>query len=76
MYDTQSISHNRKIILLLHPDFHWANFGHNNDQFWAKTKRLVGRMTAQPCNSFAFCVVVVEFVVNGNQTQKYENINW
>ena len=42
-------------------------FDHDNDQFRAKTKRLVGRMTAQPLNRFVFCVVVVEFAVNGNQ---------
>ena len=49
------------------PGFHKANFDQDNDQFRVKTKRLVGRMTAQPNNRFAFCVVVVEFVVNGNQ---------
>ena len=49
------------------PGFHKANFDHNNDQFWIKTKRLVGRMTAQPNNRFVFCVVVVNFAVNGNQ---------
>ena len=32
-----------------------------------KTKGLVGRMTAQPHNRFAFCIVVVKFAVNGNQ---------
>ena len=43
-------------------------FHHDNDQFWAKTKRLVGRMTAQRHNRFVFRVVVVQFAVNGNQT--------
>ena len=38
-----------------------------NDFFLIKTKRLVGRMTAQAHNRFVFCVVVVEFAVNGNQ---------
>ena len=47
--------------------FHKANSDHDNDQFWAKTKRLVGRMAAQPDNRFVFCVVVVEFAINGNQ---------
>ena len=27
----------------------------------------MGRITAQPLNRFDFCVVVVEFAVNGNQ---------
>ena len=27
----------------------------------------MGRMTDQPHNRFVFCVVVVEFAVNGNQ---------
>ena len=44
-----------------------ANFDHDNDQFWIKTKQLVGRMTAQPNNRFVFCVVVVKFAVNRNQ---------
>ena len=39
----------------------------DHDQFWANTKRLVGRMASQPNNRFVFCVVVVEFAVNGNQ---------
>ena len=43
------------------------NFHHDNDQFWVRTKRLVWRMTAQPHNCFVFCVVVLEFAVNGNQ---------
>ena len=56
-------------IIMSHdkPGFHNANFDHDNDQCWAKTKRLVGRMTAQPNNRFVFCVVVVKFAVNGNQ---------
>ena len=33
----------------------------------AKRQGLVGRMTAQPLNRFAFWVVVVKFAVNGNQ---------
>ena len=49
------------------PGFHKANFDHDNDQFWIKTKRLVGRMTAQPNNRFVFCVVVVKFAEDGNQ---------
>ena len=49
------------------PGFHKANYEHDNDQFWAKTKRLVERMTAQPIIALFFCVVVVEFAVNGNQ---------
>ena len=49
----------------LKPGFHEANFDQDNDQFWVKTKQLVGRMTAQPCNRFVSCVV--EFAVNGNQ---------
>ena len=48
------------------PGFHKVKFDHDNDQFRVKTKRLVGRMTAQAHNRF-FCVVVVEFAVNGNQ---------
>ena len=52
---------------LIKPGFHKANFDHNNDQFRRKTKRLVGRMTTQPNNRFVFCVVIVEFAVNGNQ---------
>ena len=51
----------------IRPGFHKANFYHDNDQFWVKTKRLVGRMIAQPHNRFVFCVVVVDFAVNGNQ---------
>ena len=51
----------------LKPGFHKANFDHDNDQFSIKTKRLEGRMTAQPRNRFVSCVVVVEFAVNGNQ---------
>ena len=43
------------------------NFDHDNDQFSVKTKRLVGKMTAQTHNRFVFCVVVVEFAVNGTQ---------
>ena len=46
---------------------HKANFDHDNDQFSVKTKRLAGRRTAQPHHRFVFCVVVVEFAVNGNQ---------
>ena len=53
----------------LKPGFHKANFDHDNDQFSVKTKRLAGGMTAQPHNRFVFCVVVVEFAVNGNQVQ-------
>ena len=49
------------------PGFHKANFDHDNDQFWIKTKQLVGRITAQANNHFVFCVVVVKFAVNGNQ---------
>ena len=49
---------------------HKANFDHDNDQFCVKTKRLVGRMTAQPHNCFVFCVVVVEVGVHGNQALK------
>ena len=44
-----------------------ANFDHDNDQFLVKAERLVGKMTARPHNRFVFCVVVVEFAVNGNQ---------
>ena len=51
----------------LKPGFHTANSDHDNDQYRAKTKRLVGRMTAHPHNRFVFCVVVVELAVNGNQ---------
>ena len=53
--------------LSIKPGFHKANFDYDNDQFSVKTKRLVERMTAQPNNCFVFCVVVVEFAVNGNQ---------
>ena len=42
-------------------------FDHDNDHFSVKTKLLAGRMTAQAYNRFVFCVVVVEFAVNGNQ---------
>ena len=45
-----------------------VNFDRDNDQFWVKTKQLVGRMTAQPHNRFVSCVVIVEFAVNGNAT--------
>ena len=31
---------------------------------------VVGVMSAQPRNHFVFCVVVVEFAVNGNQALK------
>ena len=55
------------VVIIVNPGFHKANFDHDNDQFWVKTKRLVGRMTAQAHNRFVFCVVVVEFAVNGNQ---------
>ena len=51
----------------LKPGFHKANFDHDSDRFSVKTKRLAGRMTAQPHHRFVFCVVVVEFAVNGNQ---------
>ena len=37
-----------------------------DDQFSVKIKRLAGRMTAQPPNCSVFCVIVVEFAVNGN----------
>ena len=47
----------------LKPGFHKANFDYYDHQFLVKTKRLVGRMTAQPYNRIGFCVVVVEFVV-------------
>ena len=47
---------------LIKPGFHKANFDHDNDQFCVKTKRLVGAH-----NRFVFCVMVVEFAVNGNQ---------
>ena len=50
----------------LKPGSHKADFDHDNDQFWVKTKRLGGGMTDQPNNHFAFCVVVMEFAVNGN----------
>ena len=36
------------------PGFHKAYFDHDNDQFRAKTKRLVGGMIAQPHNRFVF----------------------
>ena len=49
------------------PGFHKVNFDDDNNQFWIKTKRLVGRMTAQPNNRFVLCVVVVKCAVNGNQ---------
>ena len=43
-------------------------FAHDNDQFLVKTKRLVGRVTAQSHNRLVVCcVVVVEFAVNGKQ---------
>ena len=54
-------------LLQVKPGFHKASFDHDNDQFSVKTKRLVGRMTAEAHNRFVFCVVVVEFAVNGNQ---------
>ena len=63
------------MIIILKPGFHKANFGYNNDQFWVITKRLVGRMTAQPHNRFVFCVVVVEFAVNGNQALSFVDTN-
>ena len=59
--------------LTVKPGFHKANFNHDNDQFRTKTKRLMGRVTAQPYNRFVYCVVVVEFAVNGNQALS-ENI--
>ena len=31
----------------------------------------MGGMTAQPHNRFVFCVVVVEFAVNGNQASLF-----
>ena len=37
---------------MIKPGFHKANFDHDNDQFWVKTKRFVGRMTAEPLNRF------------------------
>ena len=57
------------VQFVLKPGFHKSNFHHDNDQFWIKTKRLVGirGMTAEPNNRFDFCVVVVAFAVNGNQ---------
>ena len=45
--------------------FHKANFDHDNDQSWVKTKQLVGRISVETHNRFAFCVV--EFAVNGKQ---------
>ena len=51
----------------LKPGFHKANFGHD-DQLLVKTKRLVEMITAQAHNRFVFCVLIVEFAVNGNQT--------
>ena len=42
-----------------------ANLDHDIDQYLANTKRLVGRIIAQPI--IAFFLVVVEFAVNGNQ---------
>ena len=53
--------------ILFKPGFHKANFGNDNNQFWVKTKQLVWRMAAQSHNRFVFCVVIVEFAVNGNQ---------
>ena len=55
------------LVEILKPGFHKANIDHESDQFWAKTKWLVERMTAQPPNRFVFCVVVVGFPVNGNE---------
>ena len=55
------------ILHNLKPGFHKANFDHDNNQFCTETKRVVGRMIAQAHNRFVFCVVVVEFAVNGNQ---------
>ena len=59
-------------LLILRPGFHKANFDHDNDQFWVKTKRLVGRMTAQPNDRFVLCVVVVDFAANGNQALRMQ----
>ena len=42
-------------VFFLMPGFHKANFDHDNDHFWVKTKQLVGRMTAQPPNRFVLC---------------------
>ena len=55
------------IQVSIKPGFHKANYDHDNDRFQAKIKRLMSRMTAQLHNRFVFCVVVVEFAVNGNQ---------
>ena len=52
---------------IVNTNFVNLNFDHDNDQFCAKTERLVRWMTAQPQNRFVFLVVVVEFAVNGNQ---------
>ena len=38
------------VFLMVRPGFHSASFDHDHDQFWVKTKQLVGRMTAQPHN--------------------------
>ena len=66
-HNTIAFVHNCLSLVFIKPDFHKANFDHDNNQFWVKTKRLAGRMTAQPHNRFVFCVVVVAFALNGNQ---------
>ena len=48
------------------PGFHIVNYDHDNYRFRAKTKRLVGWMTAQAHNRVVFGVVVIQFAVNGN----------
>ena len=46
-----------KVITSKHtvkPGFHLANFDHDMDQFLAKPKRLMGRMSTQLHNHFVF----------------------
>ena len=61
--------------LIVKPGFQKTNFDYDNNQFLVKTKRLVGKMTAQQHNPFVFWVVVVEFAVNGKmETRHYSMV--
>ena len=42
------------VLVDLKPGFHKASFDHDSDQFSVKTKRLLGRMTAQPIIALFF----------------------
>ena len=57
------------LIALFKPDFHQANYDHDNDQFRVKTKRLARRMTAQLYNRFVFVSWSWHLPCNGNQAK-------